>query len=251
MTDHWFVCSRRRPQASSQLFCLPYAGAGASAFRGWPTAFGDAVEVHAVLLPGRESRYREPCTIEPHGIAAAIADRADRPFAIFGHSFGGRLAFDVTRALRQAGAPQPQRLYPSGCRPPHVRRNDGLLDGVADAEDGVLVDRLTATGGMPAELLAEPELLALLLPAMRADLRWLDSYRYDEQPPLTVPITAFAGANDTVVSPELMRGWARHTTGPFALHTLQGGHFFLHQCLAELAALIEQDLLDTVAGGRP
>lgn len=251
MSDRWFIRLRRRPQASRLLFCLPYAGAGAGAYRGWPAAFGDAVEVHAVQLPGRESRFEEPSTVEPQEIAAAIADRADRPFAIFGHSFGARLAFDVIRALRQAGAQQPQRLYPSGSRPPHLGRDDGLLDGVADADERVLLDRLTAGGGMPAELLAEPELLALLLPALRADLRWLDGYRYDEQQPLAVPITAFAGADDPLVSPELMRGWARHTTGPFALHTLAGGHFFLHERLAELARLIEQDLLDTMSGVRP
>jgi surfactin synthase thioesterase subunit len=250
MNDRWFVCLQRRPRAGIQLFCLPYAGAGASAYRAWPAAFGEAIEVQCVQLPGRENRLREPAVLDPHEIATVIADRADRPFAIFGHSLGGRLGFEVTRALRKAGARLPLRLYPSSCRPPQVRLADGPLDGVADADDAVLIGRLTAGGGVPAAVLAEPDLMELLLPTLRADLRWLDGYRYQEQPPLPVPITAFAGADDLVVPADLMPGWARHSTGPFALHVLPGGHFFLHEQLDRLARLIEHDLPATVAGER-
>jgi len=242
MSERWFRCLQRRPLASTQLFCLPSAGAGASAFRGWPAAFGDGVEVQAVQLPGRENRFTDPIVIDPAEIAARIAARADRPFAIFGHSFGGRLAFEVARALRLAGAGQPCRLYPSASRPPHVTRTDGPLDGVSGADHAVLTARLAGCGGMPAAVLAEPELLELVLPALRADLGWLDRYRYVEGPPLEVPIVAFAGRDDPVVAAALMRGWAEHTGGPFALHVLPGGHFFLHDRLAALASLIEQDL---------
>ena len=250
MSERWFVCPQRRPHAPMQLFCLPYAGAGASAYREWPAAFGDAAEVQCVQLPGRENRLREAATVDPDDVATAIADRADRPFAIFGHSLGGRLGFEAVRALRRVGGPQPRRLYPSSCRPPHVAAADGPLDGVADAQESVLVDRLVAGGGIPAEVLAEPDLMELLLPTLRADLRWLDGYRYREQPPLSVPITVFAGADDAVVPPDLMHGWARHSTEPFAMHVLPGGHFFLHEQLPQLARLIEHDLLATDSGGR-
>lgn len=244
--NRWFLCPTPRPGAAKQLFCLPYAGAGPSALRAWPSAFGADVEVHLGHLPGRESRYREPAGVDHREVAAAIAQLADRPYAIFGHSFGGRLSFEVTRALRAGGATLPTRLYPSASRPPHISSNDGILDGLSDASHDELIAGLVAGGGMPTAVLAEPELLELVLPAVRADLGWLDHYRFVEQPPLPVPIVAFAGADDQVVSAAEMHGWAEHTDAGFALRELPGGHFFLHDRLTELTRLIEADLLSVV-----
>lgn len=243
MTDRWFVRLARRERASTQLFCLPYAGAGASIYRDWPAAFGADVEVNAVQLPGRESRFGDRSPLDPAELAAAIAARADRPFALFGHSFGGRLAFEVARALRRRGGPMPRRLYPSGCRPPHVKVMDGPLDGLSTAPEELLIDRLAAGGAMPAAVLAERELLDLVLPVVRADLAWLDEYRYVDEPPLDLPIAVFCGRHDEVVSPEVMRGWNRHTSVSFIQHVLPGGHFFLNERLADLARLVEYDLL--------
>jgi surfactin synthase thioesterase subunit len=243
--DRWFICQTRRPGAAVQLFCLPYAGAGASAFRAWSAAFGERVEVVAVQLPGRENRIREPIEIDPVPIAGAIAARADRPFAIFGHSLGGRLGFETIRALRRAGGPQPIRFYPSASRPPD-EISAGPLDGLSRLDDDELLDRLADAGGFPAAVLAEPELVALILPVLRADLTWVDDYRYDPEPPLDMPLTAFAGSRDEGVSPDQVAGWRRHSAAGGSLRTLDGGHFFLHERLAELAGTIESDLLAAV-----
>ena len=114
--------------AAVKLFCLPHAGAGASAYARWPAAFGASVQVHAIQLPGRENRIRETPSIDPDALAATLAGSAAGPYALFGHSMGARLAFEVVRRLRAAGAPLPEVLYVSGCRAPDVAR-DGLLDG--------------------------------------------------------------------------------------------------------------------------
>jgi surfactin synthase thioesterase subunit len=241
--DRWFVRHVRRPDAEVRLFCLPYAGAGASAFRGWPAAFDPRVEVVAVQLPGREGRIREPLQLDPAAIAAAITSAADRPFAIFGHSLGGRLGFEVIKSLRRAGGPQPQRFYPSASRAPD-QKLDGPLDGLSRLDDAALLDRLSAAGGFPAEVLAEPELVALILPVLRADLTWVDAYHYVPEPPLGMPLTAFAGKLDRGVPPEHVEGWLRQSTAGATLHVVPGGHFFLHEHLAEVAGVIERDLLD-------
>ena len=226
---------------SADLFCLPYAGGGASVFRRWPASFIPDVRVLPVQLPGREIRIAEPPEFDAAEVAAAIADRVDRPFALFGHSLGGRLAFEVVREFRRNGSPLPTAIYVSGCRPPDVRA-DGPFDKLSQLDDAELLDRVVAGGGVPAELRAESELLDLLLPMLRADFAWLDDYVYQSESPLPVRITGFAGQADQAATPDAMAGWARHTTAGFALHPLAGGHFFLHDRIPEIASVIRSDL---------
>lgn len=249
----WFVCATPRPDAPVRLFCLPYAGAGASVYHRWPAALGPDVEVHAVQLPGRESRIRERPAVEPADVAAAVAAMADRPFALYGHSMGARIGFEVVRALWRTGARLPARLYVGGCRAPHLR-GTGPFDGLSLLPDDELLARLAAGGGVPAEVLAEPELVELLLPVLRCDFGWLDSYVHSAQPPLPVPVVAFAGTGDVAVAVEEVAAWERHTER-FVLHRIDGGHFFLHERLGELAGLLTADLRDavgqTATGPRP
>ncbi|MFC4062866.1 thioesterase II family protein [Planomonospora corallina] len=245
LTARWFRCPRPLPQAGLRLFCLPYAGAGAGVFHPWPAAFAPDVEVLGVQPPGRENRIAEPAEIDLDELTAAVADAvaADgRPYALYGHSLGARLAFEVVRRLRRAGAPLPARLYAGAARAPHLH-GSGAFDGLSRVSDDELVARVVAGGGVPEAVAGEPELLELLLPALRADFAWLDGYEHRPEPPLPVPIVAFAGALDHAVREEQAAGWERHTTAGFVLHRIDGGHFFLHDRLAELAALLRADLM--------
>jgi surfactin synthase thioesterase subunit len=242
VTTRWLAFPGPRPEADVRLFCLPFAGAGASAFREWPHAFGPRVEIAGVRLPGREQRISEPPVVEPAEIAAAIAGAVDRPFAIFGHSMGACLAFEVVRELRRTGAPLPLRLYASGAGPPHLPVT-GPFAGLSTVDDHELMTRVAEGGGVPSSVLAVPELFALFLPVLRADLTWVDGYTYTDGPPLPVPVVAFAGETDPVAPPTSMGGWRDHTTAGLTLHTLPGGHFFVVDQLPRLAALIEDDLL--------
>ncbi|WP_434090595.1 thioesterase domain-containing protein [Micromonospora chalcea] len=232
-----------------RLFCLPYAGAGASAFRRWASEFGESVDVTPVQLPGRENRITEDPRFSVAEVADAIASRADRPYAIYGHSMGGRLGFDVVRELRRTGRPLPLRLYVGGARAPHVR-TPGPFDGLSRASDDELLRRLGEGGGLPAELLDHPELVELLLPLLRADFGRVDDYRHVPGEPLPVPIVAFAGRTDRAVTRDQNAAWAEHTAAGFTLHELDGGHFFLHDRLPELAALIRADLTAALSDPR-
>jgi surfactin synthase thioesterase subunit len=229
-----------------RLFCLPYAGAGASAFRQWPAAFGPRVEVSAVTLAGRESRYAEPAAVDIPALAEALAGCADRPFALYGHSMGARIGYEVAHALRALDGPQPVRLFVGGARPPD-QRAAGLLDGIAGLPEPEFVQRLVSGGGIPAEVLAEPDLLEVVLPVIRADLSWIDGYRYQSRPPLAIPIVSFAGAQDPAIEPGELAGWTRHTTAGHRAYVLPGGHFFLHERLTEMVRLIEAELFAATA----
>jgi surfactin synthase thioesterase subunit len=241
----WLRPIARRPNAVARLICLPHAGGAASAFRSW-TAEGSDVEVLAVTLPAREARIGEPATVDVPALTEAIAQSADRPFALFGHSMGGVLGFEVTRRLRRLGAALPRRLWVVAAPPPGER---GPLSGAADLPDRELVERLATVGGMPSELLAEPAITALFLPAIRGDLRWLDGYPVPADEPLPVPIQAIAAAEDPHASPAMMRGWRRHTSATFQLEVTQGGHFFVHDEPATLSSRVVSALLADIAPG--
>ncbi|MFE3450375.1 lantibiotic dehydratase [Nonomuraea sp. NPDC059194] len=236
---NWFSTPHQRPGARARLFCLPYAGAGAAAFRGWSAAAGPDVEVLAAVLPGRESRIWDSVAFDLGELATAVAERADRPYAIYGHSMGGRLGFELVRELRRRGARLPVRLYLGGCRPPGLA---DPLEGLSAVDDDTLLARLSELGGMPSELMSEPELLELVLPALRADFGWLDAYRYHEDEPLPVPITAFAGREDATAPAEAMRHWAAYTAAAFDLRVEPGGHFFLHDSRDRILATIRAGL---------
>ena len=249
MSEEWFLTRIRRPLAPVRLYCLPHAGGGAAAYAAWPTAFGPDVEVSAVMLPGRERRMAEPPGIEAAAVAAAIAEdagRDGRPFAVFGHSLGARLGFEVVRELRRGDQPLPARLLVSGCPPPDEPRGTGRYDGLSLLDDAEMLDRIADGGGIPEEVLAVPELLELLAPVFRADFEWLDAYVYREEPPLPVPMTAFAGDRDTAATPDQAAGWRRHTTAGFELRVVSGGHFFPHDRLGEVAGLILAALREVV-----
>src|SRR5262245_31171546 len=92
----WFAGRLPSATATRRLFCFPYAGLGASAFRTWIGPLAPTVDVCAVQLPGRETRQSErPRTqLMPlaEEAAAAILPFTDVPYALFGHSLGAILA---------------------------------------------------------------------------------------------------------------------------------------------------------------
>ncbi len=237
----WFGPSAVRPQAEAVLFCLPYAGGGATAFASWRRIFPATVSVEPVRLPGREQRLGEPLRIDPAEIAGPVPARAGGlPWAIYGHSLGGWLGFEVVRELRRRGAPLPARLYVGASRPPHLA---SPLAGISALPDDQFVGRLVDLGDTTPDALAVPELRELLLPVLRADFGWLDQYAYRQEPPLPVPVVAFAGASDPVVEPAVMDGWSQHTAAGFTRHVLPGDHFFLDRSADRLSALLVADLL--------
>lgn len=241
----WFGRARRQPDTTCTLFCLPYSGGGASIYYGWQRQFDPRVEVAPIHLPGREDRSSEPLSHSAEAMAAAVADRADRPYAIYGHSMGAWLGFEVIRVLRRQGARLPFRFYPAACLPPDVTwllpaRCVGLAD---DDLLNVLVERLNS----PAEAWAIPELRELLLPVLRADFAWTAGYQYRAEPPLAMPIVALTGADDAEAGPSPMLGWSRHTTGSFRLHTIPGDHFFVRSATSEVTNLLSTDML--LSGG--
>ena len=245
-STRWFGRARRQPESACTLFCLPYSGGGASMYYGWQRLLGPRVEVAPIHLPGREDRDDEPLSHSAEAIAAAVAGRADRPYAIYGHSMGARLGFEVIRALRRQGARLPFRFYPAACLPPDVSWPLANCVELPDDEFlNLLVERLNA----PAQPWTIPELREFVLPVLRADFAWIARYQCRGEPPLAVPLIGLAGADDAEAAPSAMLGWARHTCESFRLHTIPGDHFFLRSAAAEVTDLLSTDMLRAIGEG--
>ncbi|MGH3466192.1 MAG: alpha/beta fold hydrolase [Thermocrispum sp.] len=244
------------PPGACALFCLPYAGGDATAFWAWQSAFGASARLEFITLPGRGRPAARPGEIGESGeigeigeisaqeIAREIAARVVSPYAIYGHSMGARLAFEVTRALIALGAPPPVRIFVGAAHPPHLPEP---LARIAHVTEDEFIDQLILRAGAPEELRADHDVRTALMPALRTDLEWLKRYRYRHGEPLPVPIVAFAGTVDREVSGDVMLGWARHTSAWFRLHTITGGHLFLSTAGDVVADLISAEVATAVA----
>ena len=243
----WLAYREANPRARMRLFCLPYAGGGASAYRGWAAALPSEVEVCPVQLPGRESRLREPPFARPEPLVQALVDalaaHLDLPFACFGHSMGAMLAFELARELRRRGGPLPLHLFVAGRRAPQVPPRE---EDIHDLPEPEFVARLRELNGTPEEVLQHAELMRLLIPVLRADFSVNETYTFRPEEPLDLGISAYGGLGDAEVSREDLVGWSEHGRGPFRLRMLPGDHFFLHSARDLLTESVARDLADII-----
>lgn len=236
--DATFPFRASRPTARVRLLCLPFAGGTAATYRTWAAAFPAWIDVCALELPGHGSRLdvAQETTMEGlvRAVCAAVQPLAP-PLAVFGHSMGARLGFELCRALD----PRPIHLFASGAPGPECpsRRNFSHLSRAA------LLVELQSMNQASAEVLANVELMDLLLPIIRTDLVVSEAHRCVAAPPLDLPITVLTGREDGDVTVDEARAWARGTTRPFADPVVfEGSHFFLEPHASRVQQLIVETL---------
>jgi surfactin synthase thioesterase subunit len=233
--------------ASMTLLCIPFAGAGPAAFRNWARGLPQFIEPYAVQLPGREDLLNaapivdwQPMRVD---LIDAFARLPPRPAAIFGHSLGAVIALDLARWMH---AQQPGRLHhlfvagrpwpgqPSGERGDLLELGDDAFLAALDRQYGSLTSSLS-----------HPEIRELTLPTLRADIRLLDSFRYEAAEPLDCPLTVYGGTGDPATNAASLDAWRRETGGPFRVRMFDGAHFFLEthrdEVIADVAASLERD----------
>jgi medium-chain acyl-[acyl-carrier-protein] hydrolase len=228
MRDDWFPPPPPPADTRLRLVCVPFAGGGAGIYRSWPGVAPAGVHVLPAQLPGRERRLRERAydAMAPLVHDLLQATRADRqhPWAVFGHSMGGGIAWELAVAAAREGTP-PVHLFLSARRAPGSNPTHPPLFALPEPLMIQEVERLY--GPFPDVLKQHPGLLQTFLPTMRADLKLLDTWVPTLDVLTDVPITVYGGVDDLAVPAHSLDGWAERTTGPFEKVMVPGGHFMV------------------------
>jgi pyochelin biosynthetic protein PchC len=233
----WFRQFRPAPSAPVRLVCFPHAGGSASYFRPVATALSPDVDVLAVQYPGRQDRRDEPLVADLVELATTLTGLLDdgdgRPTALFGHSMGALIAFEVARRLEKRGL-RPAGLFVSGRSAPTIP-SGGSRHLQSEPE---LIAELKQLSGTDSELWDHPELVELVLPALRNDYRAVVTYTYQPGPDVSCEIVTLFGDDDSMVTHAGADQWRAHTTGSFSLHVYPGGHFYLDNHFPAVTDLI-------------
>lgn len=224
----WVTTIKARPQARLRLFCLSYAGGSAATYFSWSEHLPDSIEVCPIQLPGRGPRLREQAfsALPPliSDLAPALYPYLDRPFALFGHSMGSFVAFELAQEIRRLYGLEPVVLCVSGRRPVHLSEPYTHIRHLPDSE---FLQALHRRYGMLEHVLRNPDLSTVFLPILRADFSICETYQPSTEQPFSCPLIAYAGLSDRDVHAHELAQWRRYTSNVFTMNVLPGNHFFI------------------------
>ncbi|SEF36343.1 Surfactin synthase thioesterase subunit [Amycolatopsis pretoriensis] len=248
-SSRWLRRFHAADDAAVRLVCLPHAGGSATAFFPFSRAAAEGgldADVIAVQYPGRQDRRDEPCFDELAAMADVIADDLgpwiDRPVALFGHSMGATLGYEVACRLEARGT-RPLGLFASACPAPSVPRGEYVHEL---GDDGLItaLKEISGTGSADSAVFGDDELLRMVLPAIRGDYTAVETYRPEPGLALDCPVQVLLGADDPVVDLAEVTAWRGHTSGHCAVQVLEGGHFYLNAQLDDVLTTVAARLRD-------
>ena len=227
-TSPWLIFDRPPTARDTVLFCLHHAGGNAAVFRTWQAQAPDNVIICRIQLPGHGTRMQEPLLTHMSdvldGLVQTIRPWLGHAFALFGHSFGGTVAAELTLRLQAENLPLPTCLFLSASEPSHrvwTRPCHNL-------PSAMFREYLFRLGGTPREVLEEEELMNLIEPVIRADYAILETWAPKPVRSFRVPVMAFAGNEDRIVPCDIVRQWEDFSTHSFNMKVLPGNHFYIH-----------------------
>lgn len=232
-----------------KLFCFPYAGGSSSVYIKWKNYLAEFIDLRPVELAGRGRRINESLYED---VSAAVSDVLSKimgelsgPYAFFGHSMGGMMAYEVAQEVRRLGLQDPVHIFVSGRRPPHIAKPDDKMYHQMEPE--TFQKEVLSLGGTPPELFKYPELLELYLPLLKNDFKLAETNLYTGTiSPLDCSITALFGKEDEL-APSEVEGWKEHTKAGYYSHSFEGGHFFIHDEMFPVIRCINNTLCEELA----
>lgn len=236
-TPRWFQPAGTPGAERTRMYLFHHGGGAAGMYQHWTGLLPADVALVLVQLPGRHDRRGEPAFTSVDPLVDALVDEFaaeldGTPYLLFGHSMGGMLAYRLAIALADAGLPAPNLLGVSSWAPGGYREGAGLL---RDASDADLVAAARDLGTLPPAVLADPGVLSVVLPTLRADLAVYADYT-DDRRPAPCPVAAYGAVDDQLLIPGCMRVWSDRTERFLGLCEFPGGHFYLDEHDVAVAA---------------
>ncbi|MET3805457.1 surfactin synthase thioesterase subunit [Nakamurella sp. UYEF19] len=239
--SRWIRRFHQATDGSARLVCLPHAGGSASFYFPVSATLSPSIEVLAVQYPGRQDRRKEPFIDSLPDLADAVAEvvapLADRPISLFGHSMGAALAFEVALRLEAQGL-ELADVVVSGRRAPSTFRDERTY---LAGDERLLADVRTLDGTGTA-VFGDPELVQIILPAIRNDYRVIETYRWIPGPRIKSPMLALSGTEDVKATPAEVQAWSEHTSAEFEMRLFPGGHFYLNNHAGAVIGMIASRL---------
>jgi surfactin synthase thioesterase subunit len=237
--NRWLNVIKRKNDCKFRIFCLPYAGSGASLYSVWENYFGDDVEICAVQLPGRENRRKEPLCSDINEIASkvagVIASMADKPFAVFGYSMGGVIAYRTVLELEKKHGISPKVLF-MGASSIFSDREEK----VSELKEDTLISYLMSIGGTSDDTFSSEQYRKAFLPIIRNDYLLLEKAAGMFER-VGCPIVSFASEEDKAMPYRNIR-LLRFMTDDWTVHKMTGNHFFIHNKLRNITDIIKETI---------
>ncbi len=244
LPNPWIKINAGQTSNQLKLYCFHYAGSGANIYNRWIQEFKDVADVCPIQLPGRWERHLEKAFTDMDLLIEAmqnsIKDEIKGPYAVLGYSLGALVGFEWIRSLRKLGKDLPQHFFALARPGPQVPRT---LPAIVKLDDDQFLKEMQRNyGGVPEVFFLDEEIRNLFLPILRADMEIIETYKFREELPLQVPITAIRGTEDTSLTAEDLQAWSKVTSEEFRAVEIKCGHFYSQTAEAELIKLIKSSL---------
>jgi medium-chain acyl-[acyl-carrier-protein] hydrolase len=226
MNNDWFIKLRQNKQPLLRLFCFPYAGGNSSTYAKWIDSLPPHIELICIQPPGRATRifetpYNDMTTLVSD-LYCSMKHLLDKPYVVFGHSLGSKVAYELLCQIQSKRQNMPERLIVSGSAAAHCKKEPKMHWAKSDIG---FIKELKRLQGTPEGFFQHEELVTLLLPMLKADFQISDLYRADEIK-LQCPINVLSGSTDTIPYSDLI-AWQALTTHKITLKSIEGNHFYI------------------------
>jgi surfactin synthase thioesterase subunit len=213
-----------------KIFLLHHAGGDKYAYRTLQQELSSHYDTIALEIPGRGDRYAEPLLQDMHSVVddlyvQIIQEIGGADFALLGVSMGALKAFLLTHRFYQDKRPIPQHLFLASRKSILGYRSHA---DIASLQTSDFWNGVAKYGGISKQLLAQPELLALYEPILRADFQVLENFYDHDFTPLPVPASILIGRDDSITLEDIVP-WQSYFTPTIETHIFEGGHFFVYE----------------------
>jgi len=227
------------------LICLAFAGGNRYSYRLFSEKAPSFLKLITLEYPGRGSRMKEELALN---ITALVDDLYEqikgvvntRPYAIYGHSMGGLLAYLLTLKLIENDHDQPEHIFISGTSGPSAKSRSEKMRHLM--EKNAFIEEIRKLDGMPQEILENEELLSFLEPILRADFKISETYQYLDHASLDIPFTVITGSDEDLEKEDVLL-WQKETKKPVDFKQLPGKHFFILQHPEKVLGIISNKLV--------